>query len=186
MFTQKVTPITARFVQLGLALTIVLGALTFSAPKAEAQALKIGFVDSEKIIQSYEAWSKAQDQYQTEARAWEKEYEKMHLGYVDDSLEFQKKKLILSAQRKTEWQAEINAKRQAAESFGKDIFGPNGQAERQKSTLMRPLIENINAAINKIATEENYDLVLTPEALAYANPALDITDKVIATLAEEG
>jgi Skp family chaperone for outer membrane proteins len=183
---ETVTQMYVKLTKVILAFVIALGALTFSAGNADAQALKIGFVDAEKIMQNYEAWRKAEEQFQTEYRAWEGEYDKMLRSYVDDSLEFQKKKLILSAERKTEWQAEVGAKRLAAESFAKDILGPNGQAERKRSNLMKPLLDNLNAAINKVATEGNYDAILNPEALAYANPSLDITDKVIAALAEEG
>jgi len=187
MIASKMTQRTIqRITQVALILTIAIGALVCNTNTAEAQSVKIGFVDSEKIIQNYEAWRKAEEQFQTEARAWEDEYEKMLRGYVDDSLEFQKKKLILSSERKAQWQAEINAKRIAAESFGKDVFGPNGQSERKRAALMKPLIENLNAAINKVASEGNYDAILNPDALAYANPALDITDKVIAALENEG
>ncbi|MFQ5607782.1 MAG: OmpH family outer membrane protein [Candidatus Zixiibacteriota bacterium] len=153
---------------------------------ATAQSSKIGYINEDKVMDSYDAYLKAKEQYQAQHRAWESEYTRMQSAYVEDSLEFQKQKLILSAERKVERQAEINAKRTAAESYGKDIFGPGGQAERENNKLMKPLIDNLTAAIAKVAQEGNYDVVFSAQSLAYVNPALDLTQKVIDALAEEG
>lgn len=153
---------------------------------ANAQTGKIGYIEEERIIQNYEAWRKAQEQFQTQLRAWEDEYNRMMQSYINDSLEFEKQKLILSAERKASRQAELKAKRGAAESYGKDILGPNGQAERENAQLTKPLLENVQAAISKVAQEGNYDVIFSSSALTYVNPALDITDKVIEALAQEG
>ena len=162
---------------------VALGALSGNAV---AQTAKIGYINEDKIMENYDAYLKAKEQYQAQHRAWESEYTRMQNAYVEDSLEFQKQKLILSAERKLERQAEINAKRRAAESYGKDIFGPGGQAERENNKLMKPLIDNLTAAIAKVAQEGNYDIVFSAQSLAYVNPALDLTQKVIDALAEEG
>ncbi len=166
------------------ALTITL-ALSVSET-AYAQNVKMGFIDDERVMQSYEAWSKAADQFQTEVRAWEDEARSTSQAYVDDSLEYEKQKLILSAQRKAERKAEIGAKRMAHESFVATIFGPNGTAERKQAGLTKPLLENVQAAISKVAADDNYDVIFNASGLAYINPSFDITDKVIAALAEEG
>jgi len=161
-------------------------ALAFSAAPANAQSMKIGYVDAEKIIANYEAWKKAEEQFDAQKRAWEQEAEKMYQAYVEDSLEFEKQRLILSSERKLERQSEVSAKRMALDSFTKDIFGPGGVAERKNGELRKPLIDNINLAIQKAATEGNFDIVLNSEAIAFAIPALDISEKVLAILATEG
>ena len=57
--------------------------------------------------------------------------------------------------------------------------------EMKNNALVKPLMEKLNAAIEKVATEENYDFIFTSEALAYAQKDYDITDKIIEALAEE-
>ncbi len=161
--------------------------LTLAAPAdTQAQNVKIGYVDDAKVLQNYEAWTKAEEQFQTEVRAWDDEAQRMYQAYVDDSLDFERQRLILSADRKIERKAEIGAKRQATESFTKDIYGPNGQAERKKAGLTKPLVDNMNAAIVKVASDGNYDVIFNSSGLAYINPAFDITDKVIEILSQEG
>lgn len=168
-------------------LSALAGGMTLFAPgETQAQNIKIGYVDDSKVLQNYEAWKKAEEQFQIEVRAWDGEAQNMYQAYVDDSLDFERQKLILSATRKIERRAEIGAKRQATESFTKDIYGPNGQAERKKAGLTKPLVDNMNAAITKVAVDGNYDVIFNSSGLAYINPAFDITDKVIEILAEEG
>jgi len=48
--------------------------------------------------------------------------------------EYEKQKLILSADKKKEREAAINAKKQAIDAYTKEIFGPAGTAERKKRT----------------------------------------------------
>lgn len=162
------------------------GMTLVGASDAQAQNVKIGYVDDAKVLQNYEAWKRAEEQFQTDARAWDEEAQRMYQAYVDDSLDFERQRLILSAERKIERRAEIGAKRSATESFTKDIYGPNGQAERKKAGLTKPLVDNMNAAIVKVASDGNYDVIFNSSGLAYINPAFDITDKVIEILAAEG
>ncbi|MCH9032018.1 MAG: OmpH family outer membrane protein, partial [candidate division Zixibacteria bacterium] len=164
---------------LTITITVALAFTLFGAVDSSAQSLKIGYVDEEKVIASYEAWAKAEDLFRADYKAWEDEANRMQQAYIEDSVEYARQKLILSSEKKTERLAEINAKRLALESFTRDIFGPNGQAERKSTTLRQPLLDNITAAINKVATDGNYDLVLNTSALAFAIPALDLSDKVI-------
>lgn len=161
-------------------------ALTLTVNSVSAQNLKIGFIDDEKVLQNYEAWKKAGEQFQTEMQAWEEEANQMMQNYVQDSLEFEKQKLILSSERKAERQAEIAAKRTAVEAFTRDVFGQSGQAERKNTSLTKPLIDNMLAAIQKVAADGNYDIIFNASALAYINPAFDITDKVTEALGEDG
>ncbi len=168
-----------------MALTIIVGSTLFSS-EAQAQAVKIGYLDDQKVLQNYDAWNKAKEQFETEMKAWEDEANRMMQNYVRDSVEFEKQKLILSKERRIERSAEIAAKRTALESFTKDVFGQNGQAERKNTTLTKPLLDNMMAAVRTVATEGNYDVIFNSSALAYINPAFDITDKIIEALANEG
>ncbi len=166
-------------------LLLVAGVVLGAAGSAEAESVKIGYVNEDKIVAGYEAWTKAEEQFQNELKAWQAEAEKMQQGYVDDSLEFEKQRLILSADKRSERQAQVAAKRSALDAFTKDIFGPNGQAERKNNALRKPLIDNINAAIAKVAQENNFDLILNSDAVAYGAPALDVSDKVVAALQKQ-
>jgi Skp family chaperone for outer membrane proteins len=96
--------------------------------------------------------------------------------------DYEKQKLILSAEKKLEREAAINAKDQALASFTREISSPGGRAEQRMNELVKPLYEEITSAIEKVAIEEDYDFVFNSNGLAYAKKELDITDKVIEIL----
>jgi len=149
---------------------------------SSASAQKFGFIDSEKIQTSFKEWTKAQDQFNTENRAWDDEASRLNQELQNMVAEYQKQQLILSAEKKAEREAAINAKQQALEAFTKDINGPGGRAEKRIKELVAPLYEKIQTAIEKIAIERNLDFVFNSASLAYAKKDLDITDAVLDAL----
>jgi outer membrane protein len=147
-----------------------------------AAAQKMGYIDSEKIQTNFKEWTTAQTQFNTEMKAWEDEAAKMDQELKDMMAEYDKQRLILSAEKKTEREAAINAKQEALASFTKEISSPGGKAEQRMQALSKPLYEKIQAAIEKVAIEGNYDFVFNSAGLAYAKKDLDVTDKVIEKL----
>lgn len=148
-------------------------------------AQKSGFIDSEKIQQNYKEWAKAQEQFNTEMKAWEDEAARMQQELQEAGDEYQRQKLILSAEKKAEKEAAINAKDQALASFTREISGPGGRAEQRMAELVKPLYEKIQAAIEKLAIEKNYDFIFNSAGLAYAKKDLDVTDEVLEILESE-
>ena len=160
--------------------TLCVGLLIIFSTTAAAQ--KFGFIDSDKIQENYKEWVTAQEQFNTELKAWEDEAAAMENELREMLEDYEKQKLILSADKKAEKEAAIQAKDQALASFTREISSPGGRAERRMNELVKPLYEKITAAIEKVAIEENYEFVFNSAGLAYAKKELDITDKVIEVL----
>ena len=152
---------------------------------AMAQIGKFGYVDSDKIFSEFKEWSKAQEEFNTEYKAWDDKAKEMQKELEDMIADYDKQKLILSPEKKKERETAIDTKRQALDTFTKEIFGPAGTAERKNSELVKPLLEKINAAIERVATEGNYDFVFNSTGLAYAKKDYDITIKVLGVLEGE-
>jgi outer membrane protein len=165
-------------------ITIFASAFIFSSPGL-AQYGKFGYVDSDRIFSEYKDWAKAQEEFNTEYKAWDDEAKGMQAELDEMIDEYEKQKLILSAEKKKEREAAIDAKRQALDAFTKEIFGPSGAAERKNNALVKPLLEKINNAIERLATEGNYDFIFNSAGLAYAKKDYDITDKILEVLEEE-
>ncbi|MFH1699836.1 MAG: OmpH family outer membrane protein [Candidatus Zixiibacteriota bacterium] len=148
-------------------------------------AQKLAFVDSERIFATYTEWTRAQEQFQTEMKGWDDEASLMQSELQNMYTEYEKQKLILSADKKAEREAAIVAKEQLLQAFTRDVSAPGGRAERRQSELAQPLLEKITAAIEKVAIEDNIEFVFNSTGLAYGKKELDITDKVLDIL-EEG
>lgn len=163
-----------------LAVMIILSSVT-----ASAQATKIGFVNDERIKMEYKAWTKAQENWEIEAKAWEDEAVQKQQDLQDLIDEFEKQKLILSQEKKKEKEAAINVKQNDLDEFTRRIFGPGGQAERKQAQLLQPLLENVTKAIEAVAIQENYDVIFTLQSgLGYIKESYDLTDNVLKYLDE--
>jgi outer membrane protein len=168
-------------------LVMALSAIAFSllTDSISAQATKIGFVRDELIKKSYPAWVKAEEQWRAETKAWEDEAlaKQDELQLLKD--EFEKQKLILSDEKKREKEAAISTKEEALDAFTRQIYGPNGTAERKHGQLLDPLLESISKAIEAVAIEGGYDVIFTLQSgLGYIKEEFDVTDKIIKHLEE--
>ena len=163
-------------------LTLIPAVALLSSP-AEAQGVKIGFINDEQIKESYPEWTRAQEQMNVEIKAWDDEAQAKQTELQDLTTEYEKQKLILSEDKKREREAAIRAKEAALDAYTRQIYGPNGTAERKQMDLIGPLLDKVNRAIQLVAEEGGYDVVFTLQSgLGYINPSLDVTDKVLEKL----
>ncbi|HWR81970.1 MAG TPA: OmpH family outer membrane protein [Candidatus Deferrimicrobium sp.] len=167
-------------------LAAVCGALWWSTgvERVQAQGPKIGFVKDERVFQEYSAWRKAQEQWDVEKKAWDEEAMSKKQELDDIELEFERQKLILSEDKKKEREAAINAKRDALDAYTKEIFGPEGTAERKYGQLVQPLLESIHKAIEAVAVQGDYDVIFTLQGIGYIKDSYDVTDQVLKHLEE--
>ena len=150
-----------------------------------AQNIKIGFVKDEQIKQDYKAWQRSQEDWNLESKAWEDEALEKQQELQELQEEFDKQKLILSEEKKKEREAAINAKIEALDAYTRQVYGPNGSAERKHIQLIQPLLENITKAIEDVAIEGNYDVIFTLQSgLGYIKEIYDVTDDVLKSLDE--
>lgn len=165
---------------------VALSLVAFSST-AYSQGIKMGFIDDEKIKANYREWSRAQEQWELEQKAWTDEAAAKEEELNEMIDEYDKQKLILSEEKKKEREAAIMAKRDALDAYTRQIFSPGGTAEKKQMELIGPLLDNVNQAIEQVAIEEGYDVVFTLQSgLGYINPAYDITDKVLEQLEKLG
>lgn len=170
-------------VKVFVALVTVIPMLLTWGNTVEAQTLKIGFIDDEKIKESYPEWVRAQDQMNVEMKAWDDEAVAKQTELEEMVTEYDKQKLILSEEKKREREAAIRVKREALDAYTRQIYGPGGSAERKQMDLIRPLLEKVNTAIQMVAEEEGFDVVFTLQSgLGYIKPIYDITDRVLEQL----
>ncbi len=164
------------------ALGVVILALVLSvaATTAQAQGMKIGFIDEQRIKQEFKDWQKAQEEFETEVKAWEEEAIAKQEALQELEEEYQRQKLILSEEKKSERETMIREQYSELDAFTKQVFGPGGQAERKEAQLLQPLYEKLMAAIEGVALENDYDVIFTTQSgLGYIKETYDVTEKVI-------
>jgi outer membrane protein len=165
------------------AVGLLVAALAPAAALAQ-QNLKLGYVDSNKIIESTPGVAEAKATYEKQAAEWKAVLEGKKQELTGLYEEYQKQAAILSPEKKTEKQQAILQKEREMQEYFQTKFGPEGEAGTKEKELLRPIYDRINKAIEEVRAAENYSLIfdLQAGALAAGDPSLDLTDKVIARL----
>jgi len=164
---------------------LTVAAVLITAPfAASGQGLKIGYIHSETIIAQDPDARAAQAQFRDEIAPWENELQLMEeeiSGLLDA---YQAQQVTLTPEARRERQRVIIEKQDAYEQRRLQI--EQAAAQRQQE-LVQPIMETMNRIIQELRDEENYTFIFDVSAggLIAADEAYDLTDEVIARIAED-
>jgi outer membrane protein len=152
-------------------------ALCLAVPASAAAQGKIGVVQIERIVRDSAPALRAQKKLEAEFAKREGELNKLgeQLKRLQDELE--KDGVTMSeAQRRTKERDfnELNRDFQRKQrEYREDV-------NQRRNEELSQVIDQANRIIRQIAEQEKYDIIF--QEAAYANPRIDITDKVIKAL----
>lgn len=146
--------------------------------------LKIGFIDSNTILQQSAEVRDVQAQLEKEQLRLEAQLDTFTERLDSLQQEYERQRLVLSTERLREKELEIQDLYQTALAFQEEKFGSDGELIRYQAQLMSPILDKIDAAVKKIGAEGSYDYIMDAAggALVYALPAHDLTNDVITEL----
>jgi outer membrane protein len=149
-----------------------------------ADEIKLGYVDGEKIVQSYKGYKDAESQFEKQRDAWNQEFDKRSRELKASEEDFKAQQLMLSEAKRKEKIDLLETRRKDLEKYYQDIFGPNGEAARKNEELLRPILDKVNLLIKEYGQAEKYTLILDAAntGIAYAPEAINLTDKIIERL----
>lgn len=159
-------------------LLIAIAALGLTAPAGAALAQgKIGVVQIERIVRDSAPALRAQKKLEAEFSKREGE-----LGKVADQLkrmqdELEKDGVTMSEAQRRNKERDFN---ELTRDFQKKQRDYREDVNQRRNEELSQVIEQANRIIRQIAEQEKYDIIF--QEAAYANPRIDITDKVIKSL----
>ena len=98
---------------------------------------------------------------------------------------YQTEQIFLSQEMKTQREEEILSKENQVLELKNKYFGKDGELFKKREALLKPINDEIYAAIQEIANEMKYDIVKDRSAdpgLIYMSNKLDISDQVLQKL----
>lgn len=149
---------------------------------AFAGDIKIGVVNTEKILRESQPALQAQKKIEQEFVPRDEDIKKMALEAknLQDKLEKNSIKMEETERRNLERNlANLSREYQRAQRQMREDLSVRQNEEYSV------ILERTNRAISKIAEAENYDLILQLQDSVYRSQRIDITDKVIKTLDKE-
>ena len=148
--------------------------------------IKIGYVDSNEIMNNFEEVRQVQVDLEKEQKRLEAEFN--DLVYSLDSLkqDYERQRLLMSDTRRNEKETEIANKEKSIQKFQLDKFGPEGEIYRKQNQLLKPVLGKIDEAIQKVGNERGYDFILdaVSGALLYALDSHNLTEDVMEELSK--
>jgi outer membrane protein len=159
---------------------LFIGILFGLSSLAPAQT-KVGYIDSKKIIDAMQESRDAKTRLDNQVGEWQTELTKLQdsLKIIKD--DYDKKKLILTDQLKTQFESDIKRLDEAITNFKVQKFGENGEYFQKQVEFMKPVQDRIFLAIEKVAKEDGFDYVFDRSSeilLLYVNEKYDLTAKV--------
>ena len=157
---------------------IVLFLLALLVTSINAQTIKIGYIDVEKVITSL-------SQYQRDNDSLIQQFEpkKQQLLDLFRHIELLKKNLntIDKSTNNESYQRELDNIRELELSFQDETELWQQQLNQKKYESLQKIETMINSTIEEFATSQNYDLILYQNA-AFVNDELNITNQIISII----
>ena len=162
---------------------LALVAMVLSVAAVSAQNYMV--VDSEKVFKSLTAYNNAlteienlSEQYQAKVDAKFQEVERLYNSYVQQ-------RASLSEATRQQREQQILQKEQEATEYQESLFGTEGELMKKRMELIQPIQQKVFDAIERIATQYGYDLVIDISAnptVLYYSSKVDFTQKIINAL----
>lgn len=161
----------------GFLFVLVAGALMI--PRQDQ--LQLGFIDSQAVIGAYPGTAEAQATFAAENDAWQRQATDMQDEIDRLNQELERQSMAMTQERRTQLTAELQQKAMAYQSFIDEVWGQTGRAYQRNQELMRPIIDMVNALLEKVGQEEKFDYIFDAASggIVYADPKYDLTPRII-------
>ena len=152
---------------------------------ASANAQKCALIDMEYILGNIPAYERANEQLEQVSKQWQGEIEKIAEEGKAMYKNYQSQIASLSEVQRGKKEEEIVAKEKSAADLRRKYFGPEGELNKKRESLLQPIQDKIYNAVKEIATQRGYAVVLdraSASSIIFASPNIDISNEVLARL----
>jgi len=158
----------------GLASLVVMGSFLLGGVASAEQ--RVAVIDVQRAVMQTEDGLRAQANLKKlfDSRQQELNRKQNEMGKQKEEIEKQSKVLSKEAlaKRVDDWQKQMSELQSVFMEYNKEL-------EKKQKEITDPIFEKVLMIVKRLATTENYDLVVDKNTVAYARGDLDLTDKCI-------
>ncbi len=150
-----------------------------------ANAQRFAYVDSDYILERVPEYQSAQEQLDQLSLSWQEEIEQLYSEIDQLYKKYQADQILLTQDMKMNRENEIINKEKEAKELQRKRFGPEGDLYTKREELVKPVQDKIYNAIQDLALEKRYDVILDKSSeliMLYANEDLDKSDDILKML----
>ncbi len=165
---------------IALSTTVLMGALTIARAETPATApvatVAVGVIDLTQVLQHSTQAKAAGDQLKKQFKPRQQKILDAQKVLQEDQDKLKRDASVISAADAQALQTKISAEgrdlQQMQDNYMQDLRAAQSQA-------MQQVLSQIDKIVQKIATQNHYDLVLQKNSVAYSSPRVDVTQQVI-------
>jgi Skp family chaperone for outer membrane proteins len=144
---------------------------------------RIAVVSGEIILQQTPGFAQADSTWGAEVRSMQEELQRLRQEYDSAAAEFERQSLALTPTVRQERQAQLQ---QLGQRFQQRAGEMQTRAEQRRAELMAPLQDRVQAVIDGIRAERNYQLIFDMSApgtgIVSVDRTIDLTAEVVRRL----
>ena len=146
------------------------------------RGVKIGYIDSEYILENLTEYSEVSDRLEEKAQSWKEEISKRSREIEQKKESLNSERILLTKDLIEEIESEIEFEEQELMDYQQKRFGTRGDLILQKQQLIQPIQDQIFNAIKEIAKSKSYDFIFDKSAdivMLYSDRRYDISDQIL-------
>lgn len=169
-----------RFLSVGM-LGVVAALVMGAAPAAAQAGLKIGFVNSQRILAEAPGVQQVQQTLQRELPGLRAPLDSLESRLQTQQQQFQQQQGSMTQQAREARQTELQ---QAFAAYQQRVQQAQEQAQQRQETLVAPVMQQINTTIEALRREGGFTMIVDSSAggIVTVDPALDLTERVLQRL----
>jgi len=146
------------------------------------RGVKIGYIDTEYILENLTEYSEVSDRLEEKALGWKDEISQRSRQIDQKKESLNSERILLTKDLIEELESEIEFEEQELNEYQQKRFGTRGDLILQKQQLIQPIQDQIFNAIKEIAKSKNYDFIFDKSSdivMLYSNRRHDISDQIL-------
>jgi len=154
----------------------------------QAQNQKIGFIDSDEIIQNMPEYSGIEQRLNLLTENWRDEIRQREREIENLEDEFEAREILFTDDVRSRRINEIQTKRNELDQFIEEKFGPRGEYFTRQQELLEPIQRQIYDALERVASQNAFDFVFDrseDSRMLYTRQEWNLTDDVMLELGIE-
>lgn len=163
-------------------LLIVLLALIGVSANAQRSNIRMGYIDTEYILENIPEYNEALSQLDKKVQKWKSDIDLKLRGIEKKKLDLRNERVLLTKELIEEKEEEIKIEEAEILDYQQKRFGPNGDLFIQKKTLIEPVQDQVLTAVQEYAKAKKYDFIFDKSAdvvMMYSNKRYDISDYIV-------
>jgi len=149
------------------------------------RGVRIGYIDTEYILENVPEYQEALSQLDEKAQKWNTEIQAKLSAVEQKRKDLSNEKALLTKELIDERDEDITFEEQEILDYQQKRFGPNGDLMIQKKQLMQPIQDQIFAAVQDLAGSRKYDFIFDKSAdvvMLYSEKRFDLSEQILRSI----